>query len=37
MSVRILEQTLHGSVARGMKARAEHLSSVARGIELKVK
>jgi len=29
VSVRIIEQTLHGSVARGGKARAEHLASVA--------
>jgi hypothetical protein len=36
VSVRIIEQTLHGSVARGGKARAEHLASVARGMELKL-
>ncbi|TLD36787.1 hypothetical protein E2P81_ATG02569 [Venturia nashicola] len=36
VSVRIIEQTLHGSVARGTKARAEHLASVAKGMELKL-
>jgi hypothetical protein len=36
VSVRIIEQTLHGSVARGSKARAEHLASVAKGMELKL-
>lgn len=36
VSVRIIEQTLHGSVARGRKARAEHLASVAKGMELKL-
>lgn len=36
VSVRIIEQTLHGSVARGGKARAEHLASVAKGMELKL-
>jgi diphthamide biosynthesis protein 3 len=37
MSVRILEQTLHGSVARGLKARAEHLSSVAKALDFKIR
>lgn len=36
VSVRIIEQTLHGSVARGGKARAEHLASVTKGMELKL-
>lgn len=36
VSVKIIEQTLHGSVARGGKARAEHLASVAKGMELKL-
>jgi diphthamide biosynthesis protein 3 len=35
-SVRVLEQTLHGSVARGVKAKAEHLAAVAKGMELKL-
>ncbi|KAF1988998.1 hypothetical protein K402DRAFT_452276 [Aulographum hederae CBS 113979] len=34
--VRALEQTVHGVVARGTRARAEHLATVARGMELKV-
>jgi diphthamide biosynthesis protein 3 len=33
--VRTLEQTSHGSVARGVRAKAEHLGVVARGMELK--
>jgi hypothetical protein len=37
MSVRILEQTLHGSVARGLKSRAEHLSSVAKALDFKIR
>lgn len=36
-SVRILEQTLHGSVARGMRAKAEHLAIVAKGLDLKIR
>lgn len=36
-SVRILEQTLHGSVARGMRAKAEHLAVVAKGLDLKIR
>jgi diphthamide biosynthesis protein 3 len=35
-SVRVIEQTLHGSVARGVKAKAEHLAVVAKGMELKL-
>ena len=35
-AVRILEQTLHGSVARGMRAKAEHLAVVAKGLDLKI-
>jgi diphthamide biosynthesis protein 3 len=35
-AVRILEQTMHGSVARGIKARAEHLGAVAKGLDLKI-
>ena len=35
-SIRTLEQTLHGSLARGLRSRAEHLSSVAKGLELKL-
>jgi diphthamide biosynthesis protein 3 len=37
LSVRILEQTIHGSVSRGIKARAEHLASVAKGLDLKIR
>jgi diphthamide biosynthesis protein 3 len=37
MSVRILEQTIHGSVARGLKARVEHLSSVAKALDFKIR
>jgi len=36
-SVRILEQTLHGSVARGLRAKAEHFAVVAKGLDLKIK
>lgn len=36
-SVRILEQTLHGSVARGVRAKAEHLAVVAKGLDLKIR
>jgi diphthamide biosynthesis protein 3 len=36
VSVRIIEQTLHGSVARGVKAKAEHLAMVAKGMGLKL-
>jgi len=35
-AVRILEQTLHGSVARGMRAKAEHLAVVSKGLDLKI-
>lgn len=35
-SIRIIEQTIHGSVARGTKSKAEHLSVVAKGMELKL-
>jgi diphthamide biosynthesis protein 3 len=35
-SVRVIEQTLHGSVARGVKAKAEHLAVVSKGMELKL-
>lgn len=35
-SVKVIEQTIHGSVARGVKARAEHLYVVAKGMELKL-
>ncbi|KAF2433171.1 hypothetical protein EJ08DRAFT_93190 [Tothia fuscella] len=35
-SVRVIEQTIQGSVARGVKARAEHLAAVAKGMELKL-
>ncbi|KAH7046570.1 hypothetical protein B0J12DRAFT_131385 [Macrophomina phaseolina] len=34
--VRILEQTVHGSVARAVRAKAEHLAAVAKGLELKL-
>ena len=34
--IRILEQTMHGSVVRGTKAHAEHLSVVAEGLEMKI-
>lgn len=36
-AVRILEQTLHGSVARGVRAKAEHLAVVAKGLDLKIR
>jgi diphthamide biosynthesis protein 3 len=36
ISIRIIEQTIHGSIARGTKARAEHLAVVAKGMELKL-
>lgn len=36
VSVRIIEQTLYGSVARGVKSKAEHLAIVAKGMELKL-
>ena len=35
-SIRLLEQTIHGSIARGSRARAEHLAVVAKGMELKL-
>jgi diphthamide biosynthesis protein 3 len=37
VAVRILEQTMHGSVVRGIKARAEHLAAVAKGLDLKIR
>ena len=36
-SVRILEQTLYGSVSRGVRAKAEHLAVVAKGLDLKIR
>lgn len=35
-SIRILEQTIHGSVARGTKAKAEYLATVAEGMSKKL-
>lgn len=35
-SIRVLEQTIHGSVARGTKAKAEHLAVVAEGMNKKL-
>jgi hypothetical protein len=35
--VRVLEQTVHGSVARAAKARAENAGVVGKGLELKIK
>lgn len=35
-SIRILEQTIHGSVARGSKAKAEYLAAVAGGMNTKL-
>jgi chromosome segregation ATPase len=32
----MLEQTLHGSISRGVRAQAEHLATVAKGMELKL-
>lgn len=32
IGIRTLEQTIHGSVARGTRAKAEHLSTVAEGV-----
>jgi diphthamide biosynthesis protein 3 len=37
VAIRTLEQTMHGSVARGIKARAEHLAAVAKGLDLKIR
>lgn len=34
--VRVLEQTVHGSVQRSVRAKAEHLAAVAKGLELKL-
>jgi hypothetical protein len=34
--VRILEQTIHGSVARGTKAKADYLATVAEGMSKKL-
>ena len=35
-SIRILEQTIHGSVARGAKAKTDYLALVAEGMDKKV-
>ncbi|KAK3651426.1 hypothetical protein LTR56_002437 [Elasticomyces elasticus] len=35
-SIRILEQTIHGSVARGTKAKAEYMATVAEGMSKKL-
>ena len=35
-SIRILEQTIHGSVARGTKAKADYLATVAEGMNKKL-
>lgn len=35
-SIRILEQTIHGSVARGVKAKADYLAVVAEGMSKKI-
>lgn len=35
-SIRILEQTIHGSVARGVKAKADYLALVAEGMNKKI-
>lgn len=35
-SIRILEQTIHGSVARSIKAKAEYLATVAEGMSKKL-
>lgn len=35
-SIRILEQTIHGSVARGVKAKADYLAMVAEGMNKKI-
>lgn len=35
-SIRILEQTIHGSVARGTKAKADYLATVAEGMSKKL-
>ena len=36
-SIRMLEQTIHGAVARGARAKAEHLATVAEGMDKKVR
>ncbi len=36
VSIRILEQTIHGSVARGTKAKADYLATVAEGMSKKL-
>lgn len=36
-AIRVLEQTVYGSVARGVRARAEHLNAVAKGLDMKVR
>ena len=35
-SIRLLEQTIHGSVARGVKAKADYLALVAEGMSKKL-
>lgn len=35
--IRMLEQTIHGAVARGARAKAEHLATVAEGMDKKVR
>lgn len=35
-SIRLLEQTIHGSVSRGSKAKAEYLAAVAEGMAKKL-
>jgi hypothetical protein len=37
LAVRILEQTTHGSVVRGVRARAEQLAAVAKGLDFKIR
>lgn len=36
LAVRILEQSIHGTVSRAMRAKSEHLATVSRGMELKL-
>ena len=36
-SIRMLEQTIHGAVARGARTKAEHLATVAEGMDKKVR
>ena len=35
--IRLLEQTVHGSVARGLRAHADYLASVAEGLDKKLR